>query len=115
MNYYPLQLNEKDIRGFDVGYRLEYAAERPMDFLIELSLLQNPAFDRLSVLPPPVIGTIDPSQFQIGVPINPKTRVRSAMRPQRSVIRRQIAKTLEEHRGYFINGVRINVNKQAGK
>lgn len=110
MQYFPVQITKKDVKGLVPGLRLEYTARSPMDFLIELSLLGVPAFDRVSVLPPPVIGTVDPKDFQLGIPIDGKTRVRAPMRPTRAVIRAQLERTLKENTGYFINGVCITRN-----
>lgn len=102
MQYYPVQITKKDVKGLQPGVRLEYEARTPMDFLMELSLMRIPAFDRLSFLPPPVIGTVDPKDFQLGIPVDHRTRVRAPMRPSRAVIRAQIERTLKESTGVFI-------------
>lgn len=94
-----LKINKNDVWKLPKLYRIVYeahpedSAKQRMSYLIERSLLTEPMFRRLSVLPEPTIEKLDPLNVQVAV----DPSYAKSIPP--SSIRRAVLKTLLRESG----------------
>lgn len=99
-----------EVKGLEPGFRFDYRAKSTIEAGCEYSLVTSPAFKHLSVLPPPTVTKLVPTELTLGVPRMPWETASSRWnRPSYLEIRKAVVEYLLENCGFFINGMPIGV------
>lgn len=111
MEYQDIDIKPQWLAGLQKGTQIHYTAPTPRLFMLEVSILQQAALNKLSFLPPPEYVDVDPKQVKLRVPV---TEAEGVVRPvNASDARKAIQNTVLENSGTFINGYRIRRASQA--